>query len=345
MRKEFKIKKYLEPAIHVLIWGCLFFALWRTIQTLGPFRKNHGSIYPVLIWSETLNLALFYFNALYLIPRFISEQRYKTYFLWLVILYVGVVAINSFLDHFYAISLLSSEKEPLVAEVIMNMQSKLFVLSLSLGYGLTKQWFKDEIIRQRFIKENLTAELKYLRGQINPHFLFNTLNMAYASAIKSSDNVTADIIEKLSGLMRYVLYESNSEKVPLENEVNYINSYINLQLQRLAPEIVSQVKYKVNGDWENYKIAPMILIPFIENVFKHGILLSKKSDASIIINLNANLLTLETKNALAIATDKRSCGIGLKNARERLQLLYPNQHTLAINDNNNVFHIKLTMQL
>ncbi|TWI95972.1 histidine kinase [Mucilaginibacter frigoritolerans] len=345
MGQGIKIKKYLEPIIHVFIWGCLFFTLWRTAQTLGPFRKSDGSIYPILIWSETLNLALFYFNALYLIPRFISIQRYGTYFLWVISLYVMVVGLNAVLDHFYAISLLSTEKEPLLSEVIINVESKLFVLSLSLGYGLTKQWLKEEIIRQRLIKEKLTAELKYLRGQINPHFLFNTLNMAYSSAIKSGDNVTADIVEKLSGLMRYVLYESNSEEVLLESEINYVNSFINLQIQRLSPELVSQVKYQLNGEWANYKIAPIILIPFIENVFKHGIILSKKSDVSIIINLDANVLILETKNKITTVADKPSPGIGLKNAGERLQLLYSNRHTLSISNDNDIFYVKLAIQL
>jgi two-component system LytT family sensor kinase len=345
MRSGFKLKKYLEPTLHVLIWGCLFFALWRTAQTLGPFRKNDGSIYPTLIWSETLNLTLFYINALYLIPRFISKHRYGTFFLWVIVLYVGIVALNSFLDHFYAISLLSSEKEPLVAEVIINMESKLFVLSLSLGYGLTKQWFKSEIIRQRFVKEKLTAELKYLRDQINPHFLFNTLNMAYASSIKSNDIVTADIIEKLSGLMRYVLYESNGEKVSLEKEINYVDNYINLQLQRLSPELANLVKYEMKGNWQNYMVAPLILIPFIENVFKHGIMFSNRCGISILISLNSNLLILETKNHLTVATEKTNSGIGLRNAKERLNILYPAQHKLEINTGGNIFHIRLEIQL
>lgn len=112
-----------------------------------------------------------------------------------------------------------------------------------------------------------------------------------------------------------------------------------------APELVSQVKYHLNGEWADYKIAPMILIPFIENVFKHGIILSKRSDVSIEINLSDNLLILETKNNVTRAADKPSAGIGLKNAGERLQLLYPNRHTLSINDINNIFYVKLEILL
>ena len=272
MMREFKITKYLEPFIHIIIWGSLFLALWQNAITIGSFRKQDGSIYLPLIWSTICSLVLFYLNSLYLVPHFVSKQLYKAYILWAILLYISIVSINTILDHFYTISLLSSEKEPFFVEITLNLQSKMMIVSLSLGYGLTRQWIKEERIRQQLIKEKLISELKYLKAQINPHFLFNTLNMAYASAIKSNDNGTANIIEKLSVLMRYVLYESNEDKVALEKEIDYVDNYINLQLQRLSAELAVQVNYQLKGDWQNYTLAPMILITFIENVFKHGIL-------------------------------------------------------------------------
>ncbi|PYF74712.1 sensor histidine kinase [Pedobacter nutrimenti] len=345
MNKAFKIKEYLEPLLHALIWGCLFFILWQASETLGPFRKTNDSIYPVLIWSGLLNLTLFYVNSLYFIPKFIAVQRYSAYFIWVIFLYISIVIINSVLDHFYSITLLSSEKEPLLDDVVLNMGTKIFILSMSLGYGLTKHRIKDEKVKQGLIKEKLIAELKYLRGQINPHFLFNSLNLAYSSATKNGDHFTADIIEKLSGLMRYVLYESNSESVWLEKEINYIDSYTKLQLQRLAPELADQISYRLHGEWKKYHIAPMILIPFIENVFKHGIIWSKNSEVLISIHLEANRLVLETRNSITIKKDESIAGIGLKNASERLQLLYPERHSLWIDSSNDVFYIKLTLDL
>lgn len=344
---DFKIKKYIEPVIHITIWGSLFFVLWRNAINIGSFRKVDASIYPPLIWSTICSLVLFYINALYFAPHFISKQRYKAYIILVILLYISIVSINSILDHFYSISLLSTEKEPFFAETSLNAQSKLIILSLSVSYGLTRQWIMEERIRQQSIKEKLTVELKYLKAQINPHFLFNTLNMAYASAIKNSDEGTADIIEKLSVLMRYVLYESNEDRVPLEKEINYVDNYINLQLQRLSPELVKQVNYQLNGDWQNYTVAPMILIPFIENVFKHGIMLSKKNEITISIFLKSNSLLLETKNMKTnnSTTNIASSGIGLENTKKRLQLLYPNQHTLEINDVAAFFNVKLEIQL
>ncbi len=342
-----RIKDYAEPAIHFLIWSSFFLILFFQVRTIGPFRKQDGSIYLPLIWSTIFNLLLFYFNSVYLIPRFISKQRYKIYLFYVIVLYLSIVLINSTFDHFYSISLFSTEKEPFFAEVTLNIGSKVFILSLSLGYGLTKNWIKSEKIRQQLAKDKLVTELKYLKAQINPHFLFNTLNLAYASAIKNTDHVTADIIERLSALMRYVLFEGNHDEVFLEKEINYIENYVDLQLQRLSPEIVSNIKYEVNGDWQRYKIAPMILMPFIENVFKHGVILSKKSEISIRILFTSNTLVLETKNLKSSfkAAEQPDSGIGLRNAKERLELLYPNKHKLHITETGNVFHINLQLQL
>jgi len=348
MVKEFRLKYGVEPIIHFLIWGSFFTVLWFQASTVGPFRKQDGSIYPPLIWSTTLSILLFYFNELYLIPRYFAQHQYKLYLVLVIVLYTGIVLINTGFDHFYAISLFSSEKEPLFSELLLNCLSKSFILSLSLGYGLSKNWVKSNKLQQQLIRDKLVTELKYLKAQINPHFLFNTLNTAYSSAIKNNDDPTADIIEKISGLMRYVLYESNEDKVLLEKEISYIDTYINLQLQRLSSEIADHVHYEVKGDFYNNKIAPMILIPFIENVFKHGVILSKKPEIAIVLYLNSETLVLETKNIINnknTQLNNTNSGIGMKNVRERLALLYPNLHKLEIHQDNLFFQVRLELQL
>ena len=348
MIRKFKLRNYIEPIIHILIWTALFLVMWYNVRTLGNFRKQDGSIYLPLIWNTIFNGILFYFNALYLLPRFVFKQRYAKYILWTLLLCITIILLNTLFDQLYSLSLFSTEKEPLYSDLLINIQSKVLILSLSVGYGLTSQGIKNQQIQQQLVKDKLTNELKYLKAQINPHFLFNTLNMAYASATKSNDVVTADIIEKLSGLMRYVLYESNEDKVSLEKEIQYIDNSVNLQVQRLSVEVAAGMKYEVIGDWQNHKIAPMILIPFIENVFKHGIVLSKLSEISICIILNGNFLILETKNAKSnhtVRVDNNHSGIGLRNAKERLQLLYPNKHTLEIQDNESDFLVKLKLQI
>lgn len=348
MARELRIKEHIEVILHILVWGSLFLALWYNAYTLGPFRKQDGSIYFPLIWNMTLNLTLFYCNALFLVPRYVPSHRYKKYLISLLFLFFGIVVLNTILDHQYSLSLFSSEHEPLISDLLFNIQSKIIILSLSVGYALTRHWIVNERRQQQLDKDKIANELKYLKAQINPHFLFNTLNMAYASATKSSDVTTADIIEKLSGLMRYVLYESNEDKVCLEKEIEYIDNTINLQLQRLSPELAAQVNYKLSGEWQNKEIAPLILIPFIENVFKHGIFLSQKSEIFIAISLKSKSLILETENMKfnpLTQVNPVSSGIGLKNAKERLQLLYPNRHKLQIDETDSRFRVKLKIEI
>jgi two-component system LytT family sensor kinase len=348
MAKEISYKKYLEPAIHILIWGSFLALNIIFTRTLGPFRKENGSIYYPIIFSTILNLTLFYTNALYLIPQTLSKDKYKSYVFSVLALYLGITILNSVIDHFYFISIYSTEKEPFWSETLTNLVTKLFILSFSLGYGFTKIMISAGKARQQLIEDKLNAELKILKAQIDPHFLFNTLNMAYASAIKSSDTKTADIVEKLAVLMRYVIYESNGEKVSLEKDINYIENYISLQLQRLSADISGGIKCNINGNWQGYQIAPMILIPFIENVFKHGIRLDEKSGIDININFQSGLLILETRNAMRnnkVSSEITDPGIGLDNVRKRLQIIYPNRHKLAIETTHGVYHSRLELHL
>lgn len=344
--KKLSKRDGVEVLLHIIIWGSLFLFIWHSVYTIGPFRKQDGSIYLPLIWSTGFSIILFYGNALFLIPRYVYTQQYRTFIFYLLLFYFTVILLNSIFDNLYSLSLFSTEKEPFLSDILMNIRSKTVILSLSMGYGLTRQWIQNQKIQQQLIKDKLTTQLKYLKAQINPHFLFNTLNMAYASATKNNDLVTADIIEKLSALMRYVIYESNEEKVSLEKEIGYIQNAVDLHLQRLSPELAGQVNFRVMGDWQNQKVAPMILIPFIENVFKHGVILSQRSDISISILLKDNILILETKNAKSnhYMQSITNSGIGLKNARERLLLLYPNKHKLEIDNSASYFNVKLQIE-
>jgi sensor histidine kinase YesM len=348
MAKEFSYKKYLEPAIHILIWGSLLALNILFTRTLGPFRKENGSIYYPIVFGAIINVTLFYLNALYLIPHYISKDKYKTCFSLVLIFYLSLTMVNSLADHFCFVAIYSTEKEPLWSDTLTNAISKLFILSLSLGYGFIRIMIRTEKDRQQLIEDKLNAELKILKAQIDPHFLFNTLNMAYASAIKCSDTHTADIVEKLAVLMRYVIYESNGDKVPLEKDINYVENYISLQLQRLATDITSNIKCNIKGVWQGYQIAPMILIPFIENVFKHGIRLDEKSGIDIDLNFQSGLLILETRNKLKNNTDPKDIsisGIGLDNVKKRLQIIYPNRHILEIETTNSIYHSRLELKL
>jgi sensor histidine kinase YesM len=348
MVKELHLKKYLEPAIHILIWGSSLALIILYSRTLGPFRKENGSIYYPIFFGAIINITLFYFNAFYLIPQYISKDKFRKYILSLLILYLGIVMLNSIVDHFCFISIYSTDKEPFLSETLLNFTSKLFILSFSVGYGFIKIMIKREKVRQQLIEDKLNAELKILKAQIDPHFLFNTLNMAFASAVKSGDTNTANIVERLAVLMRYVIYESNGNNVSLEKDINYVENYISLQMQRLSAEISGNIKCNINGNWQGYQIAPMILIPFVENVFKHGIRLDGKAQIEINLTLQSGLLVLETRNTLKDNRnniDMSISGIGLDNVKKRLQIIYPDKHRLEIESANGIYHSRLEINL
>jgi LytS/YehU family sensor histidine kinase len=193
--------------------------------------------------------------------------------------------------------------------------------------------------------EKNNAELSYLKSQINPHFLFNTFNTIYSLAIKESADDTANGMLKLSGMMRYVVTESSSDFVPLQKELNYIHDYIDLQRLRLDKGV--KLTYSLLGDAEDKQIAPLLLIPFIENAFKHGVNPDENSEITIQINIIEHELHLLVMNNKVRVnhTQNEQLGFGIDNTKTRLKLLYPSAHQLEILDTNNQYTVNLQISL
>lgn len=192
-------------------------------------------------------------------------------------------------------------------------------------------------------KQKLDAELAFLKAQINPHFLFNTLNSIYALAIQKSDDIPAAIIQ-LSELMRYILKDSDTDEVAMDKEIGYINNYIALQKRRLRNTV--KIDYSPPAGAVNGKVAPLILMSFVENAFKHGVNPDEESAISIAINMTEGCLQLKVENnKVASVTRHETMGIGLKNAGSRLQQLYPGRHRLTIDDNEKTFSVHLILEL
>ncbi|GEO12237.1 hypothetical protein SAE01_47330 [Segetibacter aerophilus] len=193
--------------------------------------------------------------------------------------------------------------------------------------------------------EHLKTELSFLRSQVSPHFMFNVLNNMVALARKKSDILEPSLI-KLSSLLRYMLYETDEEKVLLEKEIDYLNSYIDLQSQRFG----SKVKVNVTMDHfdNSYFIEPMLLIPFVENAFKHGTGLIQNAEINIELKAMNNLLQFTVINQhdnSSEETKDKTSGIGLQNVRRRLNLLYKDNHTLLITNRDNKFIVSLQLNL
>lgn len=192
--------------------------------------------------------------------------------------------------------------------------------------------------------EKAAAELSYLKAQINPHFLFNTLNSIYSLSILKHEK-TPNAIIKLSEMMRYVLNENHHNFVLLENEIKYISNYIELQQLRLDSSV--QLIYSCEGNVYDKKIAPLILIPFIENAFKHGVNSEEPSSIEIKISITDSQLNLLVKNNCVLANNNtlNKSGLGIENTKKRLEFLYPQNHVLSITEKDNLFKVNLSLNI
>lgn len=341
-----RISKRIEYIIHIIIWGAVFLLLLLEAKNLGIFRSDDGSIYIPLFYGLLSNLFLFYINANFLIPRYIPKKKASSYLIIVLIMFFVITLFESILDKFIFINLYSTDEEPFGAQIILNAVVNALILSLSIGYGFIKSWIINENQKKELEKEKLGVELNYLKAQINPHFLFNTLNMAYSSAIKHGDDETSDIIENLSSLLRYNLYECNDNKVSLDMELNNIKNYINLQTKRLPEDLKHFLKIHIDQISSQHEIAPLILMPFVENVFKHGIVLSTPGKIEISIKVSGKHLTLLTRNPIALnKTSTDFSGIGNKNVRTRLEILYKQKYSLKTNTENNTYFNQLNIEL
>jgi sensor histidine kinase YesM len=222
-----------------------------------------------------------------------------------------------------------------------NIVLFLLVFVFSTGIKVINQWLRSEQRNKEIANEKLKAELSFLKAQINPHFLFNTLNNIYALASAQSEQ-TAAAVMKLSSIMRYVLSEARNDLVPLEKEIQFTSHYIELQKMRLTDKTI--VDFTVQGDPLGRQIAPLLLLPFVENAFKYGISTRERSPIRILLEINKDSLYFSICNQKHLSTMLRisdNTGIGISNTKRRLDLFYEDQYALNIEDKSNDFSVKL----
>ncbi|HAA22498.1 MAG TPA: histidine kinase, partial [Cytophagales bacterium] len=228
-------------------------------------------------------------------------------------------------------------------QYVVRGLTSLFVIAMA-GLGrFTFDWFRQQKERKELERQRLTSELAYLKSQVNPHFLFNTLNNIYGLARKQSPE-TEDAILKLSGMMRYMLYETNVEEVPLSREVQQLQDYLSLQSLRYKQEEVATLS--VVGDVESVQIAPLLLVPLVENGFKHGRFSQTGDRLQLSLQVEQDGLVFQAENPIAPKTEERDAvgGVGLGNIRRRLEILYPDRHTMTTEEENGIFRATLTLQ-
>ena len=259
---------------------------------------------------------------------------------------MATLAIPLFINYLIVVNSLDYELHRGPALVTYSVFLHLLFLFLSIGYRLTRDWYKNEVIKKQILQEKLETELNFLKAQINPHFLFNTLNNLYAESRKHEDKTVANGIAKLSHMMRYMIYDSNVELVRLDKEISYLESFIELQKLRISDQDPLDLKVDIGQVDTSLKIAPLLFIPFVENAFNYGIHLEQPCFIHLHLSSTNNELLFTISNSKFQNTRiKEHSGLGLNNTKRRLALLYPNQHELVIADGASQYDLSLKIQL
>ena len=304
---------------------------------LGYFLDNF--LY-VLIFHLTI-IAAVYLNINILIKRYLSQGKFGFY----VLSALGLAAIAGFMNY----ALFDLVIDQIFPQLFYISWFKIWeLILLMIGYlAITTIVFLLWQYAMMLIenREKAQHELSALKAQINPHFLFNNLNTIYALAVKG-DVRTKDVILQLSDFLRYVLYDTSSDKIDLEKEIEIIRTYIGLQRERINPNI-TEINLNIEGEFKGAVIAPLLLLPLAENCFKHGIG-KTKGTIQIDIQYSKGQLLFRTRNKTALRENpmnQKQGGIGIKNVEKRLNLLYPDKHLLTFVENNDLFEVEMKINL
>lgn len=333
--------------LHILVW--LFLITLFTFVATGGFESSKG-VYILFIGLSLLNLGIFYLNLYLLIPLTLDKRKF---FLWLVgclaIMVVFLAVKYGFTFYLHKISglkMIAREKEMVFSEpekqLISTFITNGFFIFLSTVYKFSIDWFFNEREKTELEKQRLTAELAFLKSQVNPHFLFNSLNNIYSLAYQKSD-ATPNAILKLSEIMRYMLYESNDNRVALDKEITYLKSFIELQKLRFKDD--AHVVLEVEGQVANQKIVPLLLISFVENAFKHGLATDKENPIHINISVYEDNLMFTIKNKKNLQNKDQTGGIGMANVVRRLDLTYPDKYKLSVENREHEYFSELYLNL
>ncbi|MBZ5858668.1 sensor histidine kinase [Flavihumibacter profundi] len=346
MTRNLLNRKWMMALLQVVAWMLLFslpFMLRPSSspQQAGKPESSSSGMYYFYIINNLFWIAFFYLNAVVLVPRILYRKKYAGFVMmqvFLFVVYLGIGWMNNLLlrdqNHFNFRS-----------HFLFTFFIFLFMLATSTAIRMGIDRIRAEKLADEKINENLKTELSLLRSQVSPHFMFNVLNNMVALARKKSDLLEPSLI-KLSSLMRYMLYDVDGEKVSLEKEIEYLESYIDLQKQRISKNVIITTDFK-EAD-RSLEIEPMLLIPFVENAFKHGTGIIDQAAIDIELTTKNSLLQFRVKNRYLDEDQElkdKTSGIGLVNVRRRLNLLYGKNHTLQVDREDGWFTVLLTIKL
>ncbi len=334
------LPKHWEWLLHVVGWG---------IFLLFPFFSS-GRYSETITWSDYMHFSVnfipvvivFYANYLYLVKRFLfTRQIWNFVFANLLLFTTLAIVTHLIMDQVPPPSGMDHRRPPKPDSkywfILFDYIKFTFATVFSIALKMTKSWYKTEAARKELEQSRSEAELQNLKSQLNPHFLFNTLNNIYSLIAISTDRAQEAVLE-LSRMLRYVLYESNAKYVTIGKDLDFVHNYIELMRIRLPQNV--EVKTEINTSSPETLIAPLLFIAPIENAFKHGVSNNNPSFIHIEINAGSESATCTIRNSYFPKNeqDKSGSGIGLINLRKRLNLLYPGKHIFSYRQDNEEYY-------
>lgn len=319
-----------------------FFGIWLASPFI-PFDNDDGwrqQFFWKIMPASLTNIPLFFINAEWLAPRLLRKRGLTTYLFSLLVLALAFIVLQGAMKNW----LLHPDCKGVVYHSYKALFPVLFVAAVSAGYALVMHMLEGEKASREERQERMQSELSFLRSQISPHFIFNILN-SIVYLIRSKSPQAEPVTIKLSELIRYMLYESGNAQIPLEKEVSYLENYVELQKIRFEEDV--DIRLHIEGEVAGQLIEPMLLIPFVENAFKHGVGLVDEPVIDIHLQYGKDDMVFTIRNKITAdpPTDKdNSSGIGLQNVQRRLELLYPGAHKLELERGEAWFEVKLWLR-
>ncbi len=350
----------LEKLIIIFVFGAVFYSILYhpTLPVfINEFNTVDGSIYVSRLGDLLIALVIFMSAAFFLVPKYLEKRRYGLFF---VLSLCGIAALS--LIHFQLNGIvlrlfnLPTGPNEISDKMITYIRRITFdfplipvnagIYVLGILYGMSRDWIQRTRRESRLVKEKMKADIELLRSQINPHFFFNALNNIYAIAQRKGEEETGRAIMKLSELMRHMIYDSDLEAVGLDRELEHVQSFIDVARLKFTPGEDVDIAFTKEGDLHAVRIAPLILIPFVENAVKHGLGSRGEGYIHMKIKVQDGAMLFSVKNPILNkgGAIRKHSGIGLDNVKKRLDLLYPGRNSLDIAEKEGVFNVELSIR-
>jgi len=338
---------------HILFWLTVGIFM---VLVFGPATGDNGyeqSLLFVLVLLPILAGAT-YLIIYYLVPNYLLKHRFILFGLFTSYTFIVAAWVAEMMVMFMLVLIYQNQLQkinPRIHDIGYLTGTMFLVILPAIAIHITRQWYREREVNARLKQEKLELELfarqkelDYLKEQIHPHFLFNALNNLYGLTLEKSDDAPG-LVLRLSELLDYILYKSDQKMVPLTDEIKHIHNYLDVQKIRFGDRL--NLSINIDAGLDHYEIAPMLLLPFVENSFKHGVsVTSGHSYVSMRLSVNSNLLHFEIDNSIpTYLPEKSNHGVGLANVSKRLELLYGKHYSLDVQQFENEYRVKLSIPL